>query len=163
MQFHNNHDKPPPSSLPLPRALRPLSGHGETFPRNCFQLVAKRAKNAPPPSATPPLVQAMPTSSVRTRRAPSRYSRDARVYSINDYGHAMIRLHPRPGPPPPSPPARNTQPRRKNLFARFFFTCLRMVPTLPCGVAHSMPAGPTAHPKRPRVGTAIQGRTAAVS
>ena len=47
------------------------------------------------------LVQAMSACSVKTRHAPSRQSRDARVYGQYDYGHAQKLSTP---PPPPSLP-----------------------------------------------------------
>ena len=47
------------------------------------------------------LVQAMSAWLVKTRRAPSRHSRDARVYGHYDYGHAQTQSPPHPAPPSP--------------------------------------------------------------
>ena len=51
------------------------------------------------------LVQAMPTWLVKTRRAPSRHSRDARIY-----GHRTMAMHKLSTPPSPSPPLTNSKP-----------------------------------------------------
>ena len=42
---------------------------------------------------TTPSVQVISAWSVKTRRAPPRRCRDARVYGLTDYGHAKILLH----------------------------------------------------------------------
>ena len=44
-------------------------------------------------STPPPASQAMPAWSVKTRRAPSRHCRDARVYGFTDYGHVRYDDH----------------------------------------------------------------------
>ena len=56
-----------------------------------------------PPGASG-LVQAMSACLVKTRRARSRHSRDARVY-----GHTTKAMHKLSTPPPPSPPPRLLQ------------------------------------------------------
>ena len=50
------------------------------------------------------LVQAMSSCLVKTRRTPSRHSRDARVYTLwsYDYGHAQTEYNSADYPPPPS-------------------------------------------------------------
>ena len=58
-----------------------------------------------PPPRSPLLVQAMSAWLVKTRRAPSRHSRDARVY-----GHTTTAMHELSTPPPLSPPPLKTPP-----------------------------------------------------
>ena len=55
------------------------------------------------------LVHAMSSWLAKTRRAPSRHSRDARVYRSYDYGHAQTEYTP---PPPPPTPMLPSPPRK---------------------------------------------------
>ena len=49
------------------------------------------------------LVQTISAWLVKTRRAPSRHSRDARVYGLYNYGHTQLEWGPPSPPPPPAP------------------------------------------------------------
>ena len=58
------------------------------------------------------LVQAMSAWLVKTRRAPSRHSRDARVY-----GHTTTAMHKRSTPPPEEPKTRETEENAAYMYA----------------------------------------------
>ena len=96
-------------------------------PKSVLRAVLARMQltlhaNRRTPHGASRLVQAMPAWLVRTRRAPSRHSRDARVY-----GHtttAMHKLSTSP-PPPPSPPS---LPFRVHAF---IFIASRLQPFIP--------------------------------
>ena len=70
-------------------------------------------------------MQAMPAWLLKTRRAPSRHSRDARVY-----GYTITAMHKLSTPPPPRPPTKRNETYR---VAFFLQVCLTESVTRPTG------------------------------
>ena len=84
----------------------------------------------PTPHGASPLVQAIPTWSVKTRRAPSRRCRDARVY-----GHTTTAMHNMSASPCLG---LQNKERWRVVFLFFFFWCSPAPTVLPC---MSFPSG----------------------
>ena len=80
------------------------------------------------------LVQAMSSWLVKTRRAPSRHSRDTRVY-----GHTTTAMHKLCTPPPPPPPPPHTPPPPPHLKSK----SARIMNAYPTGDITSLPFEPS--------------------